>query len=283
MTRNTSQSATPRLQQLLDRLYLGLSRPFGRRARARAMLDQRMSERPRLSPPPDGRVLVIAPHPDDESIGCGGTILAIPDRRERVACVLVTGGQAARPDWDRDQVRDTRRQEMQACLELFGLEKFYALPGVDQQLKADPASTAELRKVLQEFAPQAVLLPFYMDADHRHTNEMFFDAAQGVLDDATPIWAYEVWSHCPATAVVDITDHAAKKAQAIALHASQDRQMNYAQATLGLNAWRAMQVRQPGAARPQHAEAFLVLPLRQYREWAQAWLAQGAPRGETCR
>ena len=38
------------------------------------------------------RVVVIAVHPDDETLGCGGTILKFLSQGDEVHCILVTKG-----------------------------------------------------------------------------------------------------------------------------------------------------------------------------------------------
>lgn len=40
------------------------------------------------------RVCVISVHPDDETLGCGGTILKHIANEDEVYCVFVTGGNA---------------------------------------------------------------------------------------------------------------------------------------------------------------------------------------------
>ena len=36
------------------------------------------------------KILVIAPHPDDETIGCGGTLLKHKDNGDEISCVIAT-------------------------------------------------------------------------------------------------------------------------------------------------------------------------------------------------
>ena len=36
------------------------------------------------------KTLIVAPHPDDETLGCGGTILKHKDNNDEVNCVFVT-------------------------------------------------------------------------------------------------------------------------------------------------------------------------------------------------
>ena len=47
-----------------------------------------------LSPSTLGRVLVVAPHPDDESLGCGGTIARLTGQSGTVQIAMVTDGRA---------------------------------------------------------------------------------------------------------------------------------------------------------------------------------------------
>ena len=261
------------LFDLLDRIYLKLGRASGRELRVRALLAARALQSPARARPPAGRVLVVTPHPDDEAIGCGGTLLLIPDRRERVAVALLTGGEEGRSDWAPEATAAARRAEMARGLERLGLERLHLLPGADGRLGEQPGLVTALRRVLQTERPAAIFLPWFMDAhpDHAQANRLLLEAARGVLPDATPLWAYEVWSPCPANVAVEITAVAEAKAAAIAAHASQDSLMRYSEAVLGLNRYRAMQVNWEADPGRTHAEAFVRMPLGRYRELALRW------------
>lgn len=266
--------------RVLERIHLTLARPLGRARRTAEMCRRPGVERMALVEPPSrGRLLVIAPHPDDEAIGCGGTILRAAAAGAEVTCVLLTGGELGRPGAEPDATARRRRDEMLAGARMLGITRLEWLPGRDQELARQPELAGLLRALLTELKPDAVFLPFYLDAhlDHRMANEFFIEAAAGTLAPECPVWAYEVWSPCAANVAVDISGQAEAKAAAIAAHASQDDVMHYSRAMLGLNAYRALQVNWQGDAALTHAEAFLGLSLEDYRALAGPWLEKGRP------
>lgn len=71
--------------------------------------------------PPARRTIVVAPHPDDESLSSGGLIAFQRDRGLEVIVVAVTDGEASHdPDGDVDLAR-VRRGEQNAALDLLGV------------------------------------------------------------------------------------------------------------------------------------------------------------------
>jgi LmbE family N-acetylglucosaminyl deacetylase len=57
------------------------------------------------------RVLVVAPHPDDEVMGCGGTICLHRQAGASVTVVFLTSGERGLPDLPADRVRLLREAE----------------------------------------------------------------------------------------------------------------------------------------------------------------------------
>jgi len=158
------------LWRWLDRLYLGLSRPLGRAARTQALLREPFVQNPPLvAPPTQGRIVVLAPHPDDEAIGCGGTLRLAALGGAEVHCLLMTGGELGDAAGAPGETARVRRAEMQACAGLLGLTAVHELSGRDQRLAGRPELVDEMRNYLLELQPVALFLPFYMDAhiDHR--------------------------------------------------------------------------------------------------------------------
>jgi LmbE family N-acetylglucosaminyl deacetylase len=75
--------------------------------------DRLLRDRPAWTPP-EGDLLVIAPHPDDEVLGAGGLIRAWSSRGAKVSVLSVSDGEAADPHWR--ALGSVRREELAAAL-----------------------------------------------------------------------------------------------------------------------------------------------------------------------
>lgn len=113
------------------------------------------------------RVLVIAPHPDDEVIGCGGTILkSLAQGEEVFLCVVTT---AYPPDWDEKTIEIKKRERLRAS-KLLGIKKpfFLDLPTT----KLDTIPKNELNKKISacvnKVKPDVVFTSYWGDAHSDH-------------------------------------------------------------------------------------------------------------------
>ena len=117
------------------------------------------------------RTLVVAPHPDDELLGCGGTLLRRFADGGSVGWLLVTAIQES-DGWSAAQVRD-REQEISEVREGLGIDSENLYPLGLPPTKLDQVPMAELvgrfSEVFNLFKPEEVLLPHGHDihSDHR--------------------------------------------------------------------------------------------------------------------
>lgn len=234
------------------------------------------------------RVLVLAPHPDDEVIGCGGVIACHVQAGARVRVLVMTDGRwgdarlhaPALQGAERERLQaalvQARREESRAAAALLGVAELHFLERPDGGLCADAATVGALRQQLQDFAPDLVYLPFVWDLhpDHWQTNLVLCAAAAGLPAAANlPLRGYEVWSPLPANRLVDISAQMPLKLQALAAFVSQLRELDYRRMVEGLNAYRSGAL---GAGRG-HAEAFHELPLSAYQRLVRATQGAAAP------
>lgn len=221
----------------------------------------------RMALPLGRRLAVVAPHPDDESIGAGGLIALWVQDGRRARVVVVTDGAAGHPALreaallpeDRAALsRETavrRRAECEAALEVLGARGCW-LDGTDGELWQDEARLVRtLEAEWRVFLPDCLVVPFPADRhrDHAVAARIAARAGMAALPEDTAVLCYEVWSPCPANAVLDISAVAAEKDRAIACHASQTASTDYVAAVQGLNQYRAITAGLPSGSR---AEAF---------------------------
>ena len=211
--------------------------------------------------PPEARcIVVLAPHPDDESLGCGGLIALASRRGASVTVVFATDGDdllvAAEP---RDVAGRRRAQGAEACEILGARPAFLGFP--DGRLGDRlPELASALDTCFAEMRPDLVVLPWPGDAhpDHRALNRALAESAIG---PDVIVWGCEIWSPLPVNRLVDISDVIDDKSRAVAAHTA-DALLD-PDAVLGLNRYRAGGVR-TGA---KYAEAFLEATAAEYRAW----------------
>jgi LmbE family N-acetylglucosaminyl deacetylase len=234
----------------------------GSRAAVRNYVDLiRFGDRPRCleHPPSAQRVLVLAPHPDDETLGCGGVLSYYTAAGTAVSVVFISdGGKAG----DGAKIRRREAQEASAVLGISDLT-FLGLP--DGDVSPDKKSVDSVRKLVAGLQPDIVFLPFLMDQhpDHVATNALFLAATSELaLSDRIECWGYEIWTPLYANRVVDITGEADRKWEALSRYASQNQELDYLTSTKGLNAFR----QRTSYKASGYAEAFFAAPLPEYRE-----------------
>jgi LmbE family N-acetylglucosaminyl deacetylase len=224
----------------------------------------------RLEVPAATRILAISPHPDDETIGCGG-FLYLHAGRSEIQIVNVyngeCGGALEEGPWRNDaeymrRLVDVRSAELDSVAQAIkasvvtrlGVKESAGSPGRNEVIA--------LRKVLECFRPEIVLLPWFLDnhPHHRATNKLFAEAAPGIR---TMVLGYEIWELLVPNAFLDITDVLDEKIELVRRFPTQLRTVDYEGYALALARSRAFHCpvrdRRDGAV-----EAYLALPSSDY-------------------
>lgn len=194
-----------------------------------------------------GNSLIVAPHPDDESLACGGTIALLRNAGFSVSVVFTTNGTMSHPN-----SKIYRSSELQLLREAEAVKALSKL-GVDsnmirflrfQDSKMDSLdilesnnAIAQLKELFLEFKPKSIFLPWRNDPhpDHIASFKLALAAINSLRDQGFqfqvleyPVWFWErtkvsefikekgmnLWK-------VKIEENLPLKRSAIAEHASQ--------------------------------------------------------------
>jgi LmbE family N-acetylglucosaminyl deacetylase len=201
-------------------------------------------------------VLVIAPHPDDEAIGCGGTLCLHAQRGDRIQVAFLTSGERGIPGAAGPIAGAVREGEARAAGQVLGLDgiAFLRLPDLGLQERIGSAAQ-HLHEVLQSQPPGIIYLPHPEDdhPDHQAALPLVRAALARFSGRTLPeLRLYEVWS--PMTRhgwAEDISPFMAQKLRAVRCYQSQLQLFRYDRAVQGLNRYRGCL-----AARCRYAEVF---------------------------
>ena len=180
------------------------------------------------------RVLVVAPHPDDETLGAGGTIAKYSAQGDEVFVLMVSGHLP--PLYSREDYEITV-SEAHSAFDLLGVAKseFLEIPATMIGDLPLHEFNGKISKIFNEFNPHIVFCPY---PDRHIDHRLVFDGVMvatrpvGVGKDIEIVAAYETLSETHWNAphiepnftpnwVVDITKHIEKKMDAMKCYESQ--------------------------------------------------------------
>lgn len=179
------------------------------------------------------RMVVIAPHPDDETLGAGGTISRFANAGVEVSVLIVSGHL---PPLYPPEAFETTRREADQALKLLGASfwEYLEVPATKVHEMPVAELNGKIGRFVREAEPEIVLLPF---PDRHIDHRVIFDASVVACRPVHPaaprtVLAYETLSetHWNAPGIepafgpelyVDISDHMDRKEAALNCYASQ--------------------------------------------------------------
>lgn len=229
------------------------------------------------------RVLVVAPHPDDEALGCGGLISRVKRAGGQVFVLYMTIADIRDYSAAGFSTAEQRRREFENCAAYFALDGWHlAMPGTNYNLRLDDVARAELIDLLERpghplalptLEPTVVLTP-----DATSYNQDHRAVAHAVISALRPgpstfrhqpllVLAYEQvadsWTSDPPPPrnfYVELTDEDLdRKIAALKLHTSQWREHPHTRSEPALRGLAALRGAQSGY---RYAEAFHCLRWR---------------------
>jgi LmbE family N-acetylglucosaminyl deacetylase len=188
-------------------------------------------------------MLVVAPHPDDETLGCGGLIAFAMSSGIDVGIVVVTDGSASHTgsrSWSPQRIAMQRKREITEALRVLGVRRtprFLDLPDAGTpNLRGNLRLEAreKFSAIIDDLAPDVVLTTWRREphCDHRFSYELTRDAMRAAGSTARCV-EYFVWTYLigayedrpkpgeTASLQLDIDEMRERKRAALAMHASQ--------------------------------------------------------------
>lgn len=225
------------------------------------------------------RILIYAPHPDDETIGCGGLIAKAKERGAEVYVQFVTVGDTADASPSGRSTADERFAEVEAVAAHYAWDGWHiAFPGAAHHLKLDMLSRFDLANAFERTSPLSlaaveptmVLAPERgsYNQDHQVTAEAVHTALRpsdrasrhqprAVLayEQAADQWRLDAVQ--PPSLLVELdADHVDTKVAAMRLYTTQSRAHPSNRSDVALRALATVRGSQGGTA---YAEGFHVL------------------------
>jgi LmbE family N-acetylglucosaminyl deacetylase len=207
-----------------------------------------------LSAPPRGSVLALAPHPDDECLGCGGTLVLHRRQGDRVKVLIVTDGMAgdALGYYGGLDYRELRREEARRAAAVLGVEELVFWEYPDGRLSEAHDLAGRLGTLLEADRPDIIYRPSRLEIHPDHwALGVAVEKALLRYRPAIGDFSYEIWATVRPSHAIDISGVWDQKKKAVEQYESQLRYSDYLHMVAGLNAYRTIHM--PSA---RYVEAF---------------------------
>ena len=216
-------------------------------------------------------ILVFAPHPDDDVLGCGGTLIKWARQGKSITVVYLTSGEAGSIHFSKEELLEKREEEAHRAIRIMGINDCIFLHQPDGGIEVCTEVLDAVVELLRQKRPEVVFLPHREDVhrDHLKTHELVVEACRRAAGPwhqqcASSSWevnwilAYEVWAPLREIHLVeDISEFMKIKINALREHQSQLSDIAYDEAISGLNRYRGIT-----SGRGQYCECFQIIKAR---------------------
>ena len=217
-----------------------------------------------------GKIIVIAPHPDDETLGCGGSLLKHKENHDEIYWLIVTS-MKEEDGWKPSEV-EKRREEVNEVSNAYGFKNIFNLDFPTTKLDLIPLNTlvTSISKVVDDVKPQTIYIPNRSDihSDHRKTFESAMSACKSFrMDFIKKILMYECLSEtefAPSLQenafspnyFVDISKYLEEKINILKVYKSELKEFPFPRSEINI---RALASYRGATANVKAAEAFVLI------------------------
>ena len=209
----------------MKRQILKLARPVLSPANHMVISRYYKADRP-LNDVSEQRVLLFAPHVDDETIGAGGTLMKHAAGGAETHVAFLTDGSGSQSKGAADELVAARKKEAQKVKELLNLTSIDFFDEKDGQLTSDKRTRAWIKEKIETVQPDVIYAPVFVDchADHIATAQLVRDTLEEMGRENITIRLYEINTLLPkeeVNCIVDISPYVSRKKEAIDVFQSQ--------------------------------------------------------------
>ena len=204
------------------------------------------------------KILVVSPHPDDESLGCGGTLRKHVVEGDKVHIIFLTSGEKGGHGKPLHETAKIREQEAKEAARILGISQVEFWREPDSKFRVSERTIKKLQVKLKEWKPEVIYVTHdkEMHPEHRAAARLVQRSlSNGLARVIRPqVFMFEVWTPLQRMDhIVDISEYIEKKRKAIQAHKSQCEVMDFDIALLALNRYRGEMHSWPGG---EYAEIF---------------------------
>ena len=185
------------------------------------------------------KILVLAPHPDDEVIGCGGLLLKYAKNCD---VVCLSDGRYGDENIEPLEMAEIRKKEFENVMNEIDVNGFDFLYIEDSKVKYSYNKFKQIEFKKYDY----IFIPNYLDQhpDHKAVLELLLKAyKENLINKNTKIAMYEIWNAlCLINYYTDISNITDKKKEIINKYCSQVKHIDYAKKILALNEYRGLAV-----------------------------------------
>ncbi len=216
------------------------------------------------------RILVFAAHPDDDIIGCGGSMAKQVKLGNKVSACYMTSGEAASLELSKKELARIREKEARNACQVIGFHDVTFLRNPDGNLEYSQNNLKRLVELIRKKRPNVVYVHHQADGhqDHKTTFQLvneslararlhMFQEYEGPPWSSETVLAYEVWTPLSDFEYVeDISEFMDQKTDALKKHESQIKNVQFDEAFEGLARYRGAMTE-----KGKYCEVFKVIKL----------------------